>query len=258
MSNARFLYLDRIAAATVTSDSTVASLPPSNVKSPIRGIVYASNGATSAYLQADLGATYSIDSVFVGGANWSAAATWRIRLSTVSNFASAVLDTGGSQILTGVDTALRQAAYLFSSPGSGRYVRIDMTDASLSRLEVGVLRVGLCWRPSYNFRYGHRTGVADFSRRDVTDGGNTWVDVVATRPRTVSLTMQVTEAEAEGGEAELMARTAGISGDVVAFLDPAASDLARRTYCGLLESAAVIQHDHKPIRYMELTLMERF
>lgn len=258
MSNARFLYADRIAAATITSDSTVASLPPSNVKSPIRGVVYASGATTTAYLQADLGASYSVDSFFVGGVNWSAASTWRLRLSANSNMSSPTLDTGGSQIATGVDTLLRQAAYLFSSSGAGRYFRLDMTDATLTRLEVGVMRLGLCFRPTYNFRFGHRTGLVDYSRRDVTDGGNTWVDVVATRPRTVSLTMQVTEAEAEGGEADLMARTAGTSGDVVAFLDPAASDLARRTYCGLLDSAAVIQHDHKPIRYMELTLMERF
>jgi hypothetical protein len=95
---------------------------------------------TAVTLTMDLGAAVEFNALILAAVNFSLAATRRIEASTVSNFASTVIDTGGT-LLAAFDTSLgslvevprphgRHLIYVHTASVTARYVRWTITDAA--------------------------------------------------------------------------------------------------------------------------------
>lgn len=191
-------------------------------------------GTTAAYLLVDLGASYSIGGVYLGNHNLSGSGTWRVRLSTADATGATGDAHDSTATATGISTEYRLAVRIFSAAATGRYLRIDLSDATLTHLEVGRLWAGTVFKPTRNFQFGAQRGYIDNSRRSRGSDGQDWV-TRGSRQRYVRFTLgAVTTAEAEAS-GEVLSRTAGTSSDVLVCLDSAATNIGRQTYLGLLD-----------------------
>lgn len=125
----------------------------------------------------------------------------------------------------GADIRFRgNALYLFPAALSARYCRIDVSDASLSYIDIGRAYVGPLWTPSRNFSYGAGTGFMDLSTKTRSVGGQVHTQQ-RPRPRRFSLAFNfMTEADAFASALELD-RLAGITGDCLVIQNAAGAYL---------------------------------
>lgn len=220
-----------ITASSARPDSPalrVATAQPSDAWRTVEGV-------NSAALFADLVVARTVNSVFIGNANLTPTATWRIRLSTTdpTGVANTVIDTG--TVTMGINTTER-CMFKIVGPASGRYLRVDITDTAVTSLEVGILSpYAALWRPPYNFQTGLKRPFADFSvRRSGPDGqqrarrGSIQPGIIFTLPA-ISLTELRTLAVP-------MVRYGGLAQEVCVCLDPDdAVDVGFQTFRGFME-----------------------
>lgn len=220
---------------TITASSARPAFPAPNVAAAQPSEVWrTATGTTSAYILADLGASRATAAVFAGNGNFSPSATWRIRISTADATGAAgnALDTGS--VAMGFSAVARRTFRLIG-PASGRYVRIDFSDASLDFLELGSLAVmGSVVRPTFGPSPDVGLLHRDFSIvRGGPDGqqrvrrGSRQEGIVIALPA-----LTVTELVEAGLP---LVRYAGVSDEIVLCLDPAATDVGTQTFYGLLE-----------------------
>lgn len=231
MAKGRILYEDYVQRyGTVTAGSAATSAPAANLRDSQLAVKWRSQtGTNSTYVLADLGAQRSIDAVGLIATNLTAAATRRVRISTTDSTGAAgdAHDSGTGS--AGVDPLYSTMLRLLPSPVTGRYVRIDITDASLQYLEAGRFLVGLCWRPTYNYRLGWTAQAVDDAQVATTWGGADWRDGRAVRRR-IRAELLLTRAEFDThGQAILRL---GGSRDVLFVLDPDSSNLGRDSIFG--------------------------
>ena len=113
---------------------------------------------TGVQFDIDLGANKTIDSF---GMLWnpSDTATWRVRFSTVSNFATTTADSGvvnAFTLLPLTGTAIRykqpwgRSTFVGFSSSSARYVRVNIEDSANvdNQIILSIVRVGLLWTPA--------------------------------------------------------------------------------------------------------------
>ncbi len=81
-------------AASITADSEVATLPVENLQNQQLVRVYRSDAATTVEIDVDFGQSKVVDFIALIRHNISQAGTIRWRLSTVSDFATTVYDSG--------------------------------------------------------------------------------------------------------------------------------------------------------------------
>ena len=191
-------------------------------------------GVTSTYLLVDMGASYAIGVVYLGATNLTAAGTWRVRISTADATGAAGDAHDSTSVNAGVDPDFGIALLVLGSPATGRYLRVDISDSSLPYLEVGILRAMTKFQPGKNYAMGAQTMFRDYSEVRKGSDGQDWT-LRGTVQRGIALNLQaVTQSEWET-HAEPMLRHSGISRDVLVCLDPAATNVGRVTYFGLLE-----------------------
>jgi hypothetical protein len=229
-------------ATVITSSSAAPGYPAVNVGSVQPSEVWRSGeGVNNAWVLADFGAARTVASVYVGNANLTPTATWRIRFSTsdATGAAGDLYDSG--VVAMGINITERRMFKLITS-ASGRYLRIDFVDTALTQLEIGKISLwaGL-WQPTYNFQVGARLLHKDFSLvRDGTDGQQ--------RARRGSMRTGVLFTLPAFNETDLrsrvlpMVRYAATSSEIVVCLDPAhATDIGGQTYVGMLEETPEIE-----------------
>ena len=235
MANIVIGYDDKVSGGTITAGHARAGLPGANVGTAQPGQVWRTPAATTtSHLLVDLGASYSISSVFLGTTNLTAAATWRVRFSTADATGVAGNSHDSTTIAAGVDPIFGSALRVFSSPATGRYVRVDLVDASLPYLEAGILRAGPAFRPAKNYEMGAKLLHRDFSRGRLGWDGSQWL-LRGSQQRGVELRLPaVTTAEWET-HGEPLIRMSGTSRDVWVCLDTAASNVGRETFFGLMD-----------------------
>lgn len=222
-------------AVAITSDSALATLPAANVAAvQVSQRWQTVPATTTAYLLIDLGTASSIEMVALINTNLSAAATWRIRIST----ADATGDTGDAldttAINAGVDTRYKKAIYVLSSAVTGRYVKINLIDASLPYLAVGRAVVCKAFKPTYNFSPNAQVFYRDWSNRYSAYDGQTWVLRGSMQRGFAFVLPAVTDTERNSIGEELL-QDHGIHQDVLVCLDQASTNLGRDSVWGLLE-----------------------
>ena len=122
MANCVIGHADRVLGKFVQASSEALGYPSTNV-----GVEHPSqpwrtqDGVTSAFVLIDFGSLQNIAAVAAIATNLSAAATWRVRLSTVDATGVAGNAHDSGTISAGVNTLYRMAVRIFSSTASGRY-----------------------------------------------------------------------------------------------------------------------------------------
>jgi hypothetical protein len=246
VTTGRLLLEDLIANyGTVSAGSQNASTPAGNLKDPQLAFKWrTSAGTNSTHILADLGAIRSLDVVALVSTNLTAAATWRIRLSTTdSSGTSGNAHDSGSRPANADPLYNGTAIYFLPAPANGRYLRVDLTDTSLAFLEAGRLIAGACWRLTYNYRFGWSMAAADDAAVLTTWGGADWRDARPTRRR-LRAELLMTKAEyQQQGQALMRA----VGADILFVLDPDSANLSRDSVFGRL--APVELRNPYPARY---------
>ena len=141
MANIVLGHSDRVAGGTVTASTELPTLPAINLQQPFLTPNRWRSSANAATIDVDFGVSYTIGVLGLFGSNLTAAATFRLRLSANSNMTSPTYDTGVSQINAGVDPTYGHLIHVLPTSQAGRYLRLELTDSSLSYIEAGRLFV---------------------------------------------------------------------------------------------------------------------
>lgn len=242
--------------ATLAASSAVATLPVTFLTDPQLYQVWRTETTTTAYLSVDLGSSKSIDTVALLGTNLTSSATKRIRIDTSTPGGSNAYDS--AEISAGIDNDYRHLIHFMSTPITGRYLRIDIGDATLTYLQAGRLVIGAAWRPEVMFRAEWEWGVVDQSVVTVVPGGHRWVDV---RPklRTVFVTYpSVTTTERQTHVIPFL-RAAGMHKDALFMADRSSANPARDSLWGTLNrEARMVAAAGKEERWaLRLDILER-
>lgn len=258
MANAIIGYVNRIDEAVLTTDSQVTAAPISALQAPhVAESWRAVGGVTSCYILAAFAAQYPLGALALIGTNLSAGATWRVRLSTndATGANGNAYDSG--TIGAGVDTAYGYAIHIFPTAKTGRYLRIDITDATLSQIEAGRWFAGPAWQPENNFSFDWSRGWRSRARKTISRGGQKWIDELP-RPRLLQLTFDyITDAEAKGGDALELLRLAGDTVDVLVVTDPESANLGRESIWGTVEGETVLRNWAHGLHALPLFIEER-
>lgn len=223
-----------VGTASAGSVASVTGTPASAVLDQQLAARWRSAPGISTWLLVDIGAQRQIDTVAILATNLSDAATWRIRISTTDATGAAGDAHDSGTITAGADPLFGGAAiYLLqASPVTGRYVRLDLADATLPYLEVGRLVAGRRWRFARNFRLGWTVEAVDDAQIATTWGGAEWRDARSVRRRVRVELPAITRAEYEV-EAQALLR-AGAGRDVLLILDQDSAWLPRDSVFGRL------------------------
>jgi len=236
MANLVIGYDDRVATGTVTVSSELVTLPGVNLQTKRVGMPWRTQpGVTSASVLVDFGASKTIGAVMLAGVNLSAAATWRVRLSTVDATGAAGNAYDSGSVSAGVDVRFRMALRVTASDVTGRYLKVDLSDASLPYIEAGRLAALRLWRPQRNFSFGMSRPPIDLSKVTKAENGEAFV-LRGNYQRSMGISLQAVFRDELLSDAEDLMRTAGTHDDVQLCLDPSSDNLGYDSIWGLQEA----------------------
>lgn len=241
--------------SALSASSEAAGLPVQNLAVPHVAQVWSTaSGVNSANVIVDFEQSRSIGMVALFGVNFTAGATIRIGLSTADATGAArdALDSG--TISANVDPNFGRSIHIFQA-ASGRYLRLDLEDVSLSELEVGVLWAGPVIQPGRSYSFGRERGYADASVITRNRGGQAFIDEY--RPaRRLRLTWEFLSAT-EGWQFEEVGRLNGTRSPVVVCTAPLATPVDRETVYGMLEAVPAVRWDYSDFHSATLEILER-
>ena len=231
-------------ATSITADSELASLPVENLQDRQIVKVYRSDAATTVEIDVDFGQSRVVDFVALIRHNISQSGTIRWRLSTVSDFATTVYDSGAVDAWPVVEefgtlpwgvfswggflNPEVAAEYTISSfdildtPAQARYLRVNIADDSNADgyIQAGRLISGPSYRPSTNYGFGSQFEFVDESRVVKSRGGQTFVDEVERFRRARFELINLPEAEIFGNVFNNLDRLRGIANDILIIPQP--------------------------------------
>ncbi|MCZ8148367.1 MAG: hypothetical protein O9325_11040 [Roseomonas sp.] len=160
-----FLYDERVrdAGALTALTPTAAGMPVANLRDPQPRLRARFTGGAASVL-VDFGATTPVEAVALISTNLTTNATARWRLGTLA-VPDAAHDSGTVSAQTG-DEANGNAILLRSGAASARYLLVDVADASLAMIDIGLLIAGPLWRLTRGMAYGVREGRVILDQRD--------------------------------------------------------------------------------------------
>lgn len=229
------LVVDNLAdLGSISSSGTASLTPPALLQNHhvARKVRFAA--VTGQYAVVDLGSVKSIDTFAMFGVNLSLAGTSRIRASAfdTSGLVGEIYDSG---VMTGrVDPAYGALIALAQAPVSARYIRFDLSDASLTTLEAGRMVVGRRHTFAYNYSFGAQRGRVDRSRRTESRGGQTYIDADNSY-RTADISFDALTESERFGVIERLERVNGTKLDVLLILKSDSDNLGRDTIWGLVD-----------------------
>ncbi|MBR0649499.1 hypothetical protein GXW78_07500 [Roseomonas terrae] len=164
-----FLYDDVTArAASVTAAAaTVPTMPLSNLQDPQPRVRTRFMGSSAAILF-DLGASRPLDCVAPLSGTLTASATIRVRLSTadITGAAGDAWDSGVGPAATGDEANGNVVVVRAAGPATGRYLLVEVTDAALSEIDIGLVVAGALWRMTRAQSWGYQEDRMILDRRD--------------------------------------------------------------------------------------------
>lgn len=227
MANAAIAGINLVQNASATSQELL--LPASNLLTQHIEERWRSKTNNDGFV-CDLGSSVSLDTIAVRGVTAHSGATVRVRVSSVdaSGVAGDLYDstTGAAAHF---DANYDTIVSVLSSPVSGRYVRVDISDPSGSYVEAGVVFVCLRTAFTYNFNYGWSVQWVDRSTTQESRGGqtHTWED---NRYRTLQIDFRLITTTQRYGVVEQIDRDNGVRDSILVITDTASSNLARDTF----------------------------
>jgi len=253
-------------ASSISADSEVASLPIENVQNRQLQKVYRSNSATTIEIDVDFGSGQGVDFFAIIRHNLSQGGTVRYRLSDVSDFSSAVYDSGtidawpvveefgtlpwGIFSWGGLLTPEAAAGYTVSSfevldtPLVARYLRINIVDTGNTDgyLEIGRLICGPSYRPSSNYAFGSEFEYVDQSRVVKSRGGQTFIDEVERFRRVRFELLNIPEAEIFANVFDNIDRQRGVAKDILVIPQPddPATYITQNIYGRLISTSPIV------------------
>ncbi len=155
-------------AAIAVSDGTGGA----NLLTPSTREVWRAGAVGASILDLDFGEVVSFDTVFLGFANASAAATWSISSMTGPGGAGLSVIRANAPFRVPHTIGSRHHAYArLAAPVSTRYLRITVNQISgAAPLQVGILTVGLTIERPYEYRAG-RVALDLSKKTELVDGG---------------------------------------------------------------------------------------
>lgn len=242
MANACFAYTNRADSATISGSSQAVDAPLLRLKNKHVARHWVGKNGTTEYITVDLGSSIAWDTLALLGTNLGATATTRVRASNSdsSGQAGEIYDSGSAA--GRIDADYGALIILRTSSTASRYVRIDLSQGGLTRIEAGRLFIGLRTQVSINFSPSWSREWSDPTRKTEGVGGQTFDDVLDTY-RVVDVTFGfLTEAE-RNGFVETMDRDLGVHGDFLFIEDPDSTNLGRDSVWGFRDgqSAPVVE-----------------
>lgn len=246
MANAALGLTNLADAGTVTVSGSVAGAGADRLiaSSPHVGEKWRIN-ATSGYVQIDLGASLSIDSVMLAGVTSNLAAsspTFRVRGGPNADMSSPAFDTGSISGLPYYDPTEDLFVYLRAAV-SVRYIRIDISEAATAYIEAG--RVGVFLKSQFGINFAAPASLAFEPGTEIAigAGGQSYPDQ---RPGHVSqaLTFEFASAAERAGFLKTLGRgiTAGHK-DFLLIPDPDSTNLSFDCKWGYQQGSLVLTQD---------------
>lgn len=228
-------YANAVDRGAVTAGSELGTLPAVMLQEEhVAHVWRTASGVTSTRITCDFGAPATIGATALMNCNLSAAGTKRVRLSNSDPTGATGEIYSIATTAAGVDPDYGYLVHVFPTPVTGRYLRIDLADATLPFVEAGRWFAGTAFRPEINYRYGWALGYADPSARSRTLGGQTWINA-RQGWRVGEFEIPLSAAEREQHALPLQ-RQHGVRSDILFVRDPLSPNLGRETLWGLIEA----------------------
>lgn len=178
----RAIIVEPLAMPAITASNTAAGYSPANAGLDQLGVIWSSQaGASSRYLQIDMGADVAFDTIALFGLT-GANATWLMQIFTATaaqgpSFAGGYWASGGMALLAGSamptsgrGKALWQAPAV-SPPPPSRYIRIVIDVDAVQPVAIGRVVVGRKIQLHRNFQFGAAFGVRDLGSAEFSARG---------------------------------------------------------------------------------------
>lgn len=181
MTNIAIMWNMRHRTATWTAGSAKSTLPASHLgdDDPAR-VWQTAEGVDSTYVLADAGASVTMRGFVLVYYSGDASATLRLKVST-ADATGAAGDAYDSGALNDFDPAYNHWIHLAPTEVTGRYVRLDITNSSQSRLEAATLAFGPVWTPEINVERGVQWSIETADRSTFSRSGAVRTDEGALR-----------------------------------------------------------------------------
>lgn len=189
MANIRFVFDNAAERATsLISTSTAGSLFAVNMKTDIKSDIWRTGAVGSVIITVEWTTAESIDTVVLANANFTPAASVRVRAFTLSGDVTPVVD---KTVLAcqGYNNDWGNSAYaaVYITKGNYQKLTIQVTDTTpTGYMQASKLICGAYWSPEYTAEAGVQLGVTDRSKSERTDAGDLVTDR-GTMHRTLNL-----------------------------------------------------------------------
>lgn len=268
MGRLTLCYPDRCATATLSGGSWQTFLPRDNLKSAPLGIVARTTSAAlaSTEVRLDLGISRPIGVLVLCGHNLSSVAKYRVQCSTVSDFTSAVHESGWKDVwpsiwptealdweddrwwdgkITEEERAGYTANLIHVLPAEvyARYCRLLIDDATNSAgyVQAGRLIVAQAWQPQVNYDWGAKLGYETDTQSETALGGARYFDVRPAR-RSFSCKLSWLDDDEAYGRIYEMMRMLGIDREIFVMSDADdAVNILRKNFLATFRELSVIE-----------------
>ena len=218
-------WQNKFDASSLSSPAAASGLPVQNVQLNPAAFVWRTT-ATTTYALADAGSAVTWRLFFIAATNLTSAATYRIRLGSTS----AVTDFDTGTLSAGIISGYNYFPVLLGADQTCQYARIDLTDTSLSFIDVGRIFGGPAWQPSIGSSFGARFGYLDLGISQKTPAGQIVTTKSAGRPRFEEFSLEyLSETEAIDNLLNID-RAAGTNADIAVLIDPDNRLIERSVY----------------------------
>jgi hypothetical protein len=218
----------------------IALRPASTLQNPHVGRKWRSLTNADA-LTCDLLTPRSFDTVAIIGTNLTAAGVTRVRVSNTDPSGITAEVSNPGSVPGAVDPSYGRLVVLLPAPVSGRFVRIDLSDTSLSYIEAGRGVIALRNQVAINFVPGATDTNTDPAIKKKSRGGQTYIDPASPDPfRTWEFSFDTLKETERFGFVEQADLLNGSRKDVLLCRNPASANLSRDTMWGLLEPTPIV------------------
>ncbi|MES2712963.1 MAG: hypothetical protein V4653_15380 [Pseudomonadota bacterium] len=203
----------------LATPAAIDTAPASNLVDPQPRLRAAWSGTTVSLVY-DLGVLTSIEAVALISTTIAAAATVRARLS-VADATGETGDAWDSGVVTADTSDLAGGNVILLRPyaaalAAGRYLRVDIVDATAGRIDMGRVVAGPLWRIAAGASLGGREGrlILDQRDRNPLTGAEFALPAIA-NPRMANITLPLLTRTEAAGAARTMLDNIGAAGDVL-------------------------------------------
>ena len=283
MGRLTLCHPDRCAGATLSGGSWLSTLPLNNLKTlPLGTVARSTNAAeASTEIRLDLGLSRAIGVLVLCAHTLSSVAQYRVQGSTVSDFTTAVHDSGWLDVWPalwtteamdweddrwwdGRITEEERAGYtanlihLLPAEAYARYWRLLLRDTTnpAGYVQAGRLIIAQAWQPSVNHDWGAKLGYETDTQSETALGGARYFDVRPPRRHFTCQLSWLNDDEAYGRILEMM-RALGISGELFVLTEPDdAVNILRRNFLATLRQLNAIEAPYLNAHSVALEFLE--